>query len=464
MRFNYAVSLLLLVAACDKAEPTPAPVSTPAEKPAEPVETTEKPSAPTPQERLAESEVRAVFDQWLKAQNDSDFAAYEATYARKFEGIKRVGAKTSKFDRDGWVKDRARMFKKKMNVTADEVKIATSGKTAVVTFTQTWESGTFKDVGPKQLVIAQDASGLRIAREEMMSSTVVGAASNAAPYNPDQAASVIEKGQFVVLKPSAGDLGVGPIRPESRAYSATRAVDPAKWPQAKTWDGRKMEVYGPSGKVCDTTVESVEILTRAYPHFGDVGHWDSEKRSDAYVAEQIWGLAGDQALVVARLADAKKCASGVWAKPAGSAATPIAEVKIDGDLRAKVKKQFQALPGYAAILGEFKGDGGEGDVWYDDSLFEIRRFGDYATVYAQGGMGCGQFYGEIWAIFEIRGDDLVVLSDPRNPGHLIRPAAAPDTDGDGKPEFFGDRAIATPVGTVWRVTQPLDVPYFDCPC
>ena len=50
--------------------------------------------------------VQAVIDAWLAAQNGGDFAAYQALYADKMEGVKRVGPRTWRFDRKGWLADR----------------------------------------------------------------------------------------------------------------------------------------------------------------------------------------------------------------------------------------------------------------------------------------------------------------------------------------------------------------------
>ena len=89
----------------------------------------EAPKETTPEEEIKAPEpidsakVEALVKDWVKAQNDGDFDAYKASYADKFYGIKRVGPKTYKYDHDGWVKDRARMFKKKMQVIADDIDI-----------------------------------------------------------------------------------------------------------------------------------------------------------------------------------------------------------------------------------------------------------------------------------------------------------------------------------------------------
>jgi hypothetical protein len=41
--------------------------------------------------KLDEGASKELVERWLKAQNAQDFAAYQALYARKFDGIKRAG-------------------------------------------------------------------------------------------------------------------------------------------------------------------------------------------------------------------------------------------------------------------------------------------------------------------------------------------------------------------------------------
>src|SRR5688572_14715365 len=97
-------------------------------------------------------QVKTLVADWLKAQNDGSFAAYEKLYAKRFTGVRRSGPRTVKMDRAAWMKDRGRMFQKKMTVSIDGLKVRSAASLARVTFVQTWESGNYKDTGEKQLV------------------------------------------------------------------------------------------------------------------------------------------------------------------------------------------------------------------------------------------------------------------------------------------------------------------------
>ncbi len=61
---------------------------------------------------FTEDKAKALFDRWLRAQNEGDFATYQSLFASRFGGVKRAGERVSRFSRDGWLSDRKRMFAK----------------------------------------------------------------------------------------------------------------------------------------------------------------------------------------------------------------------------------------------------------------------------------------------------------------------------------------------------------------
>ena len=58
--------------------------------------------------------------------------------------------------------------KKPMKVEVSNVVVAATAGSAQLQFTQLWQSGTYKDTGPKRMVLAREGAGLLIAREEML--------------------------------------------------------------------------------------------------------------------------------------------------------------------------------------------------------------------------------------------------------------------------------------------------------
>jgi hypothetical protein len=119
---------------------------------------------------ISEADVKAFLESWLSAQNRGSFADYADLYAGRFLGIKRSGDRTRRYNRQAWLKDRKRMFKDPMTVTADAIRIRTSETSAVIRFDQTWENMRFKDRGGKQLFLILEDNGFPefIARDALV--------------------------------------------------------------------------------------------------------------------------------------------------------------------------------------------------------------------------------------------------------------------------------------------------------
>jgi hypothetical protein len=109
---------------------------------------------------------------WLAAQNHGDFATYQSLYARNFTGVRRSGERVIPLDRAGWMADRARMFKRPMQVSASDVQQEKKHSALTITFTQEWASGSYHDVGKKRIDAALEDGQLRIVSEEMLVSAV----------------------------------------------------------------------------------------------------------------------------------------------------------------------------------------------------------------------------------------------------------------------------------------------------
>src|SRR6201999_865532 len=86
------------------------------------------------------------------------------------------GERETQFERPGWLEDRKRMFKKKMNVSAAEPVFRSVGSSTEVEFAQHWSSGKFLDTGAKRMLFVRQGKDLKIAREEMLRSEVAKAA------------------------------------------------------------------------------------------------------------------------------------------------------------------------------------------------------------------------------------------------------------------------------------------------
>jgi hypothetical protein len=124
---------------------------------------------------LTENRVNSFMGEWFEAQNTGTYSKYAAMYSKRFIGIRRSGSETHKFDYDAWLRERKRMFRKKMIVSGGVLEIKLSDTKALIKFEQTWESSTYKDEGVKLINLAIENGKLKIVREELLSSKFISA-------------------------------------------------------------------------------------------------------------------------------------------------------------------------------------------------------------------------------------------------------------------------------------------------
>lgn len=468
---TWLAALVVMSVGCDKPNE---PASEDVVSPPEPATATQEPAAEpvVVPDSLPESAVREVFDAWVATQNTGDFDKYSSVYASKFEGIKRVGARTYRFDRDGWLNDRARMFKKKMSVSADDVSIQTSPKTAIVVFQQTWASGNYKDVGPKQLILASGKDGLQISREEMLQSNVVGdEVDERRAYDP-QVMALLADGAVVLDPAPKATWGKGPAKIVSRPTVAMKELD-VDASGYGDWIGREMELFGRDGEPCAAKIVDLALRADVVPHFGTVSMWEGEfdpkaRASDAEVAAQLWSLASESAIGSGLRLVGKvngDCNDALWARPKGGPSVPVVGRPMTGPAARNVLSAFTDLPGYHTNQADYAADGNKG-AWHeaDDATVEITAFGPHVSVSVAAGRGCGSFEGDLWGVWR-RGEQqsFVLLTNEDGPGiWRFAPKAAAQI---GNNVYFTDgERVVSQVRDSWEVlwhVRPLNL---DCGC
>lgn len=386
-----------------------------------------------------EAGARKLVDAWLAAQNSGDFAAYEALYAPKLEGIKRVGARTWRFDRAGWLADRKRMFKHPMTVAARDLVIKGSNLAATVELVQTFSQGKFKDEGPKHLVLVKGPSGFQIAREEMLRSDVGGAAAAVASA---YVVVEIDKQPYVVISADANpDWGDGILGTPVDDFHKLAMMKAPRAPSASTWSGRALKTYGADGAACDATVGALSLVSGGTPHFGEVQVWngDPAMSPDGKVwtpterAEAVWNLGTPY--LVGQLAVTGACKPVVAVDP-GTTPVVYGQTAATPTATDQARKAFRALPAYLAIQKDWtEGYDGKGD-WVASPTVTIFAGGGrtFAVVSAKEGSGCGDFGGALSVVFEDKGGKLVPLPGPDG---VLDVALLIDSDGDGAVEVIG---------------------------
>jgi hypothetical protein len=397
-------------------------------------------SGKNPMLTVDEAGARKLVDAWLAAQNGGDFAAYETLYAPRMEGIKRVGARTWRFDRAGWLNDRKRMFKHAMNVQARDVVVRGSSIAATVELTQTFSQGKFKDEGPKHLVLIKGPTGFQIAREEMLRSDIGGAAAagNASAY----VVMEIDKKPYVVItadaQPAWGDGVFG--APIDDVHKLVMMKAP-RAPSAATWTTRVMKVFDASGKACDASVGGLALVSGGTPHFGEVQVWngDPDMTADGKVwtpaerAEAVWGMATPY--LVGELAVTGDCKPVVAIDPKTTAVI-YGEVDTDTHDHDEAVNTFRNLPAFKAIQKDWADNySGQGD-WVQSPEVTTYTGGGrtFVVVAGQEGDGCGEFAGALSVVFENTGSKLTPLPGPDG---YLDVSLLLDTDGDGAVEVVG---------------------------
>lgn len=438
---------------------------------------------------LPRQAVQDLVKRWLAAQNQGDFAAYSALYGDAFRGVRRSGKKTVRLDRSGWLADRQRMFKRPMKVALSSLEIAVGPGQARVGFVQDWASGKYHDVGPKVMVVASTASGLRIVGEEMLSSILVAAAANLPVASAQLALVHEETGQnqrrllladavspgWITGEPSleAGHLveqdpGCQSDPPDyeaeqarywdchnddpRNAYSrfvASRPIDMKTLPSAlATWSGKKVTLYGAAGKLCEATVG--ELLAWGEWESTIAGLGVSELTEEA--ASQA--VLDKRTVLLAELTGA--CKGAVFARAAELPPPPQWTIRApEGVLRARLEQALAILPGYSDIK--------DPGIFDATSLLEIappdpagRRF---AVASIRGAVNCHED-GFVLGVWEVTGagDALTLVQVFEAKDRPFDARAAADVTGDGVPEIVVDGGLLIWQDGAFARFRPLEFP------
>lgn len=448
-------------------------------------------AAPAPVVELATSDAQALLDAWLRAQNGGDFAAYERLYAPRFTGVRRSGPRVRQFDRAGWMTDRRTMFGAAMQVAARDVVITSGAGSATVRFTQDFTQGSFHDSGPKEVVLVRAGGSLAIAREEMLASTLGGAAQTPAAPAPGALMHAVTYGgsRWLLLATAPADgswsRGAPSLVDRNSPVVVTRTeVNEEAVPAAlREVRGQAVRAYSGSRATCEARAGDLAVLGRVDVHFGVEQRWSGQGEdgvqgaplSDEVVAREAWSEADGGMVLAARLDDARGCGDAVWARVASqSAAAVFAPTAADAALAGRALARFRALPAWRRLQTDYRAGGATGANWDAhgtgnapavtvwQAQGSARRFVTVRASTAVG--GCAEFAGRLTAVFEVGGPTgLVLQSDGADPGAFV-PTAAVDVDGDGVPEFVTADGYVRRTGAVFRGATPYAVPSHDCDC
>lgn len=417
---------------------------------------------------ISEADVNTFFNNWLVAQNTGDYNRYAAMYATRFKGIKRAGERTYLYNHDTWLKDRERMFRNKMSVSAASVRVTVFEHGAKVEFRQTWESGRYKDKGDKELYLRKENGRLRITMEEMLASKVL--AGKGAVLDSANFSFAFAMPEGIVLPDQDVKIDVKKLKLTSNGvdYSASAPVEPEQLPKSiRSLLGMQVRIYGPKG-ACESKINGFKVVSKKIPHFGEIQRWEEEKTPRKEITVNVYNE-GLGHLV----ATTEKC-SGDFAKDARLPVSPVfMGRKPDKETAAMAAKAFRALAAYRTDIKSYVKD----EYFESIKIFEFSHSGKtekWISIYAESGYpycgGEGGILGVLWKMEDgakgqkLRfdqyiGSDLEYLTD---------------IDNDGYPEFLSRDAYTRGVPQSFEFVPATNSKMkgyifkgsydYDCPC
>jgi hypothetical protein len=411
---------------------------------------------------------RALFERWLAAQNGGDLAAYRELYSLRFHGIRRSGKRMAKLDYAGWMRDRERMFKKKMTVAAEGLTVNGGDGLTVLRFTQRWESGSYRDAGPKRLVVVSENGQARILSEVLEASTIETRPAAAAEPGEKFHWIVEGEGVQVTAQPEwTWGHGAGRVDTIDDAH-VRREVSVKDLPaEYAGWLGRTLRRFDFAGEKCQAKVTGFRLVGRAQIDGETTAEVKRLGKRDG--AERLWEIAGEHGHALVATVD-NLCAAR-WARDAAAAAPEIAPAeKADPTLMKRVLSKLKALE----ECKQGKEDGLCAPENVKVVTFRPRWQGKQVTLVwavVEGESLCdSNGFGYTWWL---EGNALKVA---QGVSQEVLPSAAVDLDGDGQPELLfehgGPLDPDLEAGVLslsrdtdhWELRDGLYFPFIGCPC
>lgn len=481
----FVVAGWLAVSACSD--------SRPAEAPPAPPRTTAPTGTPTPvgaadeARASAETSARELLDRWLVAQNAGDFEAYSALYASRFTGVKRTPDRTVAFDRDGWMRDRRRMFGRPMTVAVSDVAIRATSSMVSILFTQRFASGRYSDEGQKRISLVREEGRWVIATEEMLASSRLGEAEAALTVGTFVAVPAGE-GALAIVAPAHENEATGtPVLLSSEEpFVVVRETTSAIPASVAALQGREVTVVE-RDRTCTGRVSNVRIARLVVPHFGMVQRWNGDDggmavrpASESERAAEAWAL-GTTSYYAAVVASECRHPVAVTFAPRETVQSFAPRVPTLAE-RSALRRAFERTSRFAALERSYvdyrtewtpdeapPAPPAQRAAWAEAaSTVVFEREGRAVATVVHNSEGCGGFDASAWASFELGARGPVEHRVRGSIGDYVSVVAVFDVEGDGALEAVIRRGLAsyalvrlTPAASVIRAVE---VDYLDCAC
>jgi hypothetical protein len=311
-----------------------------------------------------------------------------------------------------------------------------------------------------------------------------------AAMEPHPIALVIEADRPRIVLDTAPDLelAAGPpvlIGSDDPAITL-RPADASRLPvEASLWLGKRVRLHGLQGVACEGTVRGIDLVGRVSAPDDALARWHGEGEETAEpppsldeIAREAFDIAAEAGGVVlaADVEPDGACEAPVFAQLLESAPPEMVPGEpADAFTEQVVLRAFRALPEHVAIQSRYEAGERERDapVQWDsrDAAPTVNVFpfpeGAIVTVTASAGEACGDFRGELTAVFRVGGTphrpEFTLLNRPGEMGAVI-PAAAGDVDGDGELDLVLPAGIMRSRAGVIGAPEVAEVPFLGCPC
>jgi hypothetical protein len=402
-------------------------------------------------------DVKAFIDTWLGAQNEGKFAVYNACYAVGFKGIKRSGSKTFTYERDGWLKDRAKMFVKPMIVEARNATVATRNDFVEVNFIQVWESSGYKDMGPKLLRLVFGKSGYAIVYEEMLESIVLASPKAKAPKALDFAfvfgdnCLVLEQAADSALKAGLAATEPELVSLEGISVAMKMFPDDSIPKRYANLIGEKVSIYDQDGDHTEGVVKSLVLIAAGILHFGTITMYEqmmvSGDSTNADIAAGIWDEIDDWGSFIAAYVEYNRddITGPIWATNRNPKTIGTCEEADD-------------VP-YAGMIGS------------PDSPLDSRRIRVFAAAGKPGLLVDWQSTGSPCGEEEFIDDTAIYKIEKKGVREFFSysmigmPIAVFDFNGNGVPDFIFWKSFDSYIFILdGNLEQQVTIPFHDCPC
>ncbi|MET0384306.1 MAG: nuclear transport factor 2 family protein [Polyangiales bacterium] len=461
---------------CCSTEPRPAPAPKPAEPvaPSKPVADPPPPPAAVASPRLERAAAEVLVTRWSRAQNTRDFAAYASLYATRFTGIKRVGDKTTRYDRDSWLIDRERMFERGFTLEVSDVTVDSLGASAVVAFEQVFRTPSFSDRGPKQLVIVLEDGQPKIAREELVHSELAPQLSAATITDQDFAfIRTIGERRFWVSRLSTHGQTIDGAPAFVGVGAAWGAVSSERLPKPLVELRGSSVVIDPTPDGgCEIQLGEVGVLADFHPHFGDVDRW--KDGAPEVVAREVFGdntVDGRHYRYAVEITDAAKgCKTARWARAKGLPPVPVAAVSaVQGADLALQRAAARKTPAYVQLQKAFRAEPKQPKGDWDVVTETVVK--GFATQLGTTQLGlltlshvadCDAFAGELTVVGRLENGAFKPLAT--NVQGIFTPQLAIDLDNDGMPEWLSETELLGWDGKTYTPVVSVTPPDYDCGC